>query len=135
MPLQAQGNDHGGENLRKSFLRFSKSGRSWIKAESDLARAELASDSKRAAFIFLLAVLSIAAVLSGTMLLMLFIVALLAPFVGGLANSAGILAFVLIFLAIGAAWWAWKLIHAELGLVSVVKRWMHVANRNMEAET
>lgn len=134
MPLQGHRNDQPHESLRESFRRFSQTGRSWITAEAELARAELASDGRRIAVIFALAMLVMGAALAAIMLFTLFLVSLIAPYVGGLANAAGLLALVLVILAAGAGWWAWNLAHAQLGVVSIVKRWVHVAAKGVERE-
>ena len=134
MALQGRHNDQTGENLGDTLRRFSQSGRSWISAEAELAQAELAADGKRIAVIFALAALVLGTGLAAIMLITLFLVSLLAPYVGGLANASGILALVFAILAAGAGWWAWKLAHARLGIVSVLKRWTHVA-KNVERET
>lgn len=134
MALQGRRNDQTGENLGDTLRRFSQSGRSWISAEAELAQAELAADGKRIAMIFALAALVLGTGLAAIMLITLFLVSLLAPYVGGLANASGILALVFAILAAGAGWWAWKLAHARLGIVSVLKRWTHVA-KNVERET
>lgn len=134
MALQGRRNDQTGENLGDTLRRFSQSGRSWISAEAELAQAELAADGKRIAVIFALAALVLGTGLAAIMLITLFLVSLLAPYVGGLANASGILALVFAILAAGAGWWAWKLAHARLGIVSVLKRWTHVA-KNVERET
>ena len=134
MALQGRRNDQTGENLGDTLRRFSQSGRSWISAEAELAQAELAADGKRIAMIFALAALVLGTGLAAIMLITLFLVSLLAPYVGGLANASGILALVFAILAAGAGWWAWKLAHARFGIVSVLKRWTHVA-KNVESET
>jgi uncharacterized membrane protein YqjE len=134
MPLQGHRNDQPHESLRDSFRRFSLSGKSWIAAEAELAQAELSSDGRRLVVIFALAVLVVGTAMAAITLFTLFLVSLLAPYVGGLANAAGLLALVLLILAAGAGWWAWNLAHSELGLVSVVKRWAHIAGKGMERE-
>jgi uncharacterized membrane protein YqjE len=134
MPPQGRRNDQPHESLRDTFRRFSLSGKSWIAAEAELAQAELASDGRRLVVIFALAVLVVGTALAAIMLFTLFLVSLIAPYVGGLANAAGLLALVLLILAAGAGWWAWNLAHSELGLVSVVKRWAYIAGKGMERE-
>ena len=134
MALQGRRNDQSGENLGDTLRRFSQSGRSWISSEAELAQAELAADGKRIAIIFALAGLVLGTGLAAIMLVTLFLVSTLAPYVGGLANASGILAVVFAILAAAAGWWAWKLAHAKLGIVSVLKRWTHVA-KNVESET
>ncbi len=132
MSLQERRNDQPHESLRDTFRRFSMSGKSWLAAEAELAQAELVSDGRRIVVIFVLAALVVGTGLAAIMLFTLFLVSLLAPLVGGLANAAGILAFVLVILAAGAGWWAWRLAHAELGVVSVVKRWADMAGKGSE---
>ena len=135
MPLQGHRNDQAGESLRDVLRRFSQSGRSWLNAEAELAQAEIAGDGKRIAMIFVMAVLVMGTSLAAMMLLTLFIVSLIAPYVGGLANAAGILALVLVVLSAGIAWWAWHLARAQLGVVSIAKRWVHVVTREVKSET
>jgi uncharacterized membrane protein YqjE len=135
MPLQGHRSDQPHESLRDTLRRFSQTGRSWISAEAELAQAELASDVRRIAVIFALAVFVLCTALAAIMLFTLFLVSLIAPYVGGLANAAGILALVLVILAAGAGWWAWNLAHAQLGVVSIVKRWADIAGKGQERET
>jgi uncharacterized membrane protein YqjE len=132
MPLQGHRNDQTHEGLRGTFRRFSRAGKSWIIAEAALAQAELASDVRRIAIIFALALSVLGAAFVAIMLFTLFLVSLIAPNVGGLANAAGVLALVLVILAAGAGWWAWNLAHAQFGVVSVVKRWADIAGKGGE---
>ena len=81
MALQGRRNDQTGENLGDTLRRFSQSGRSWISAEAELAQAELAADGKRIAMIFALAALVLGTGLAAIMLITLFLVSLLAPYV------------------------------------------------------
>jgi Putative Actinobacterial Holin-X, holin superfamily III len=132
MPLQGRRNDQTHESLRDTFRKLSQKGRSWIAAEAELAQAEIASDVRRIAIIVALAVSVLGAAFVAMMLFMLFLVSLIAPYVGGLANAAGVLALVLVILAAGAGWWAWNLAHAQLGVVSILKRWADIAGNGGE---
>jgi hypothetical protein len=135
MPLQARRNPKTGDSLRDTLRRFSQSGRSWVLAEAALAKAELASDGRRLGVIVAIAALAIGTLLAAIMLFALFLVSLLAPYVGGLANAAGILALVLLLVTGLAVWRAWAMARAELGLVSLLKRWADVASKSVGRET
>jgi Putative Actinobacterial Holin-X, holin superfamily III len=122
------------EPLMASLHRLSRDGRSWIAAEAALAQAEVASDGKRLAVIFALMAVVFGSLFTAVILLSAFLVSLLAPFVSGLANAAGILGLLLLILATLLGWRIWFLAAQEFGLASVFKRWWNIAAKNSGPE-
>lgn len=123
-----------GETLMASFHRLSRDGRSWIAAEAALAQAEVASDGRRLAVMLALAAITFSSLFTAAIFLSAFMVSLLAPYVSGLANAAGILGLVLLFLAALLSWRIWFLASREFGLSSVLKRWWNIAAQSKGAE-
>jgi hypothetical protein len=119
-----------GEPLMATLHRLSRDGRSWIAAEAALAQAEVASDGKRLAVIFALAAVVFGSLFTSVILMSAFLVSLLAPYVSGLANAAGILGLLLLILAAVLGWRIWFLASQEFGLPSLFKRWWKISVKN-----
>jgi Putative Actinobacterial Holin-X, holin superfamily III len=115
------------ESMFASLHRLSRDGRSWLAAEAALAQAEVASDGRRLAEILGFIALVIGCLLAALILLSVFFVAVLAPYVGGMANAAGLLSLGLIIVAALASWRIWHLSSEEFGLLAVFKRWWSIA--------
>ncbi len=115
------------ESLMASLHRLSRDGRSWIAAEAALAQAEVVSDGRRLAVMLALAAVVFGSLFTAVILLSAFVVTLLAPFVSGLANAAGILGLALLVLSALLGWRIWVLASQEFGLPSVFKRWWSFA--------
>jgi hypothetical protein len=123
-----------GEPLMASLHRLSRDGRSWIAAEAALAQAEVASDGRRLAVILALVAVVFGSLFTAVILLSAFLVSLLAPYVSGLANAAGILGLFLLILAALLGWRIWFLASREFGLPSVFKRWWNIAAKSPGTE-
>jgi hypothetical protein len=129
MPLQGPRDGLSGNPVTGALYKLAQDARSWITAEAVLAQAELASDGRRVALIVALATAVIGCAASALMLFSLFVLALLAPHVGGLANAAGILAGTLAVVAVGASWWILHLVRSRFGIMSVLKRWSGIVSK------
>lgn len=119
--------DAKGKSTLSLLQRLSKDARSWMAAEAALAQAEVTSDGRRIIFVVALVALAFACVLSSVILLCIFGVALLAPYLGGLAPAAGVLSLSLIIVTGLIGWRLWKLASQEFGILAVFKRWWNIA--------
>lgn len=115
------------ESMLATLHRLSRDGRSWIAAEATLAQAEVASDGRRLAEMLVLSILVLACLFAAVILLSLFVVALIAPHVGGMGNAAGLLSLGIIVIAALTGWRIWHLASKQFGLLSVLKRWWSIA--------
>jgi Putative Actinobacterial Holin-X, holin superfamily III len=124
--------NHGREGVTASLYRLSQDGRSWIAAEAALAKAEVFSDGKRLAWIVVLLALVCGCMFASVILLSAFVVTLLAPYVNGLANAAGIMGLLLAALAVALVWRIRTLASTQLGLTVVAKRWWNIFAKSPE---
>ena len=106
---------------------LSQDGRSWIAAEATLAQAEVASDARRVAGVLALLVLVFASLFAAVMLFTVFMLALLAPLVGGLGNAAGLLSLGFFVIAALASWSIRQQSTKQFGLMLVLMRWWSIA--------
>ncbi len=116
-----------------AFRKLSSEGQSWLAAEAALAKAELASDGKRLMAIVALGVVACGCVLSAMMMFSLFMVSLLAPYVGGLSAAAGVLVLALLIFSFICTWLASHLARSKLGISAVLERWAQFANRRQRS--
>jgi Putative Actinobacterial Holin-X, holin superfamily III len=117
-----------------SLHKLYSDGRSWIAAEAALAQAEVASDGKRLAVMLGLVAVVFGCVFTAVVLLSAFLVSLLAPYVSGLANAAGLLGLVLVIVAAVTAWRLWLLATKEFGVLLVVRRWWNFSAQTTEGD-
>jgi uncharacterized membrane protein (DUF485 family) len=122
-----------GERVTASLHTLSQDGRSWIAAEAALAQAEVAADGKRLVLIVTLVAVVFGCLFASVILLSAYVVSLLAPYVNGLANAAGILGFLLLVLAAIMGWRIRALTSTEFGLITVLKRWWSTVAKTSEA--
>lgn len=122
------------EPMLASLHRLSRDGRSWIAAEAAFAQAEVASDGRRIGILLALSALVFGCLFSSVILLSLFVVVLLSPYVNGLGNAAGILALILLVVALVAGFRVRTLASREFGLLAVLKRWWSMAAKGPGAE-
>ncbi len=115
------------EPMLESLHRLSRDGRSWIAAEAALAQAEVASDGKRLVQMLLLGAFLMGCIFAAVILASIFIVAVLAPYVGGLTTAAGLLSLLLTITAAFTAWRVWYLASQQFGILTVLKRWWNFA--------
>ncbi len=115
------------ESMLASLHRLSRDGRSWLAAEAALAQAEVTSDGRRLAEILGFLALLACCLFAALILLSVFVVAVLASYVGGIANAAGLLSLGLLVVAMLASWRIWHLSSKEFGLLAVFKRWWRIA--------
>lgn len=125
-PLMSH-NRIGGDSLLLSLRKLLHDGRDWVSAEFALARAEISADGKRLVSILILAACAIASAIAAMVLLGLFVTALIAPYVGGLANAAGCLAVVMIIITVVSAVVMLRMVRSNMGISTVIKRWRSVA--------
>lgn len=111
------------QSIKDTIDRISADGRSWIAAEAAYAKSEIASDGKRVLTMLILAVVAVGSVFSAMIMASFYILALIAPHVGGMKNSAGIVALVLVLLVFICSGIIWRLSASELGIATVCKRW------------
>ncbi len=115
------------DSMFASLHRLTRDGRSWLAAEAALAQAEVASDGRRLVEILGFLALVICCLFAALILLSVFVVAVLASYVGGMANAAGLLSLGLIIVAVLASWRIWHLSSKQFGLLAVFKRWWSIA--------
>ena len=123
-----------GETVMDSLYQLSGSGRSWIAAEAALAKAELRADGQRFLVIVELAAMVMGCVFSAIMLLSLFLVAVLAPFVGGLSAAAGLLALGFFAVAAATGLVIYYMSRRQLGISNLAKRWFNFAAHGLSAK-
>jgi uncharacterized membrane protein YqjE len=121
-------------SILASLHRLSRDGRSWIAAEAALAQAEAASDGRRIMVMLVLVGLVFGFLFAAVILLSLFVVALLAPHVGGLASAAGLLSLGLMIVAALICWRLWHMATQQFGLLLILKRWWSIALKGPEVE-
>lgn len=126
---------HSRLHVKDAFQKLLSDGQTWIAAEAALAKAELASDGKRLIAIFALGALACGCVFSAVIMFSLFMVSLLAPYVGGLTTAAGVLALALLIIAFICTWLATYLARSKLGISAVLERWKQFAARRQKAPT
>lgn len=124
-----------GEPMLESLHRLSRDGRSWIAAEAAFAQAEAASDGKRLIQMLLLGAFLLGCIFAAVILASIFIVAVLAPHVGGLTTAAGLLSLLLMIAGAFAAWRVWYLASQQFGILSVIKRWWNFAAAGPEKKS
>ena len=117
-----------------SLYQLSGSGRSWIAAEAALAKAELRADGQRFLVIVVLAAMVMGCVFSALMLFSLFLVAVLAPFVGGLSSAAGLLALGFFAVAAATGLVIYYMSRRQLGISNLAKRWFNFAAHGLSAK-
>ncbi len=122
------------QSILASLYRLSRDGRGWIAAEAALAQAEVASDGRRIVVMLALVGLVFGFLFAAVILLSLFVVALLAPHVGGLASAAGLLSLALLIVAALISWRVWHMATQQFGLLSVLERWWSLAAKAPEVE-
>jgi hypothetical protein len=123
MNVRMQHDRQTNESLATSLSGFSKAGKSWLSAEAELAQAEVAADGRRLAAILVLLASALGCVVAAVVLLCVFAVSLLAPYVNGLANAAGVIAAMLIILTGLIAWRVYVLATMQFRLAAILKRW------------
>lgn len=117
------------ESLSQLTSELAGSGRAWFNAEAALARAYIAGDVSRLGTLLLLLVFGIFATCAGATLLLAYAVALLAPHVGGIGNAAGIMGIVLCLLAGFAVWTIMRIMRTQLGVRTLIKRWIAILSQ------
>ncbi len=117
-----------------SLYQLSGNGRSWIAAEAALAKAELRADGQRFLIIVVLAAMVMGCVFSAIMLFSLFLVAVLAPFVGGLSSAAGLLALGFFAVAAATGLVIYYMSRRQLGISNLAKRWFNFAAHGLSAK-
>jgi hypothetical protein len=115
------------EPMLASLHRLSRDGRSWIAAEAAFAQAEVASDGRRLVVMLALVALVFGCLFAAVVLISVFLVVLIAPYVAGMANAAGLLSLGLVMLAAMMSWRIWYLASQRFGVFSVLKRWWNFA--------
>jgi Putative Actinobacterial Holin-X, holin superfamily III len=123
------------EPLTASLHQLSRDGRSWIEAEAALAKAEFAADGKRIVMMLVMVSVVFGCLFAAVLLLSAFAVSLLAPYVNGLANAAGVLGLALLILAAVLGWRIRLLASTGFGALAVFKRWWNLPIRNPEPKT
>jgi uncharacterized membrane protein YqjE len=126
---------HSRLHVKYELQKLLSAGQSWIAAEAALAKAELASDGKRLILLIALGALACGCVFSAVMMLSLFLVSLLAPYVGGLTAAAGVLVLALLIMAFICTWLAIYLARSKLGILALLERWKQFADRRQKAST
>ena len=116
-----------GDRLSGRLGKLAGSSRSWIEAEAKLAKAEVSAETLRIAKIAVLAVIIAASLFSVVILGSIFLVVFLAPYIGGLAVAAGVLALVMAAVAIISLALARQLLRRESHIVAMIKRLWNLA--------
>lgn len=111
------------QSITETIDRLSKEGRSWIAAEAAYAKSEVASDGKRVVTMLILAAVAFGSIFSAIIMASLYVLELIAPHVGGMKNSAGLVALVLVLVVLICGGIIWRLSTSELGIATVCKRW------------
>ena len=114
------------ESIIQSFSHLSEEGRAWFSSEAKLAHAQLASDGKRLGQLLAILTLGVAAACSAVMLLLLWAVAMLAPYLGGLANASGLVGVAVFVVAAISVWAMLHIIREQLGISAILTRWARI---------
>lgn len=125
-------NEPASESVAGSLSQLATDGRAWLHAEAALARAHIAGDGRRLAYVLGLIVFGLIAAAASLMLLVLSAVVAMAPYVGGLANAAGLLG---LFMGVAAALLIWATVSTVRvwpGATAVFRRWTRILSQGLE---
>jgi uncharacterized membrane protein YqjE len=120
-------------SLTDGLHKLADDGRAWVAAEAALAKAEVKADTRRLLWLALVIGLALLGLMTAFMLFALFVVAALAPYVGSLAASAGLLAAALAVVSGACVWAGVHMARQRFGIMHLLQRWGQVMMRGKEA--